>query len=58
MAFTDNTTSGIRTVEEQQSQASAAATAVYSISGVRMGSNTDNLPKGVYISNKKVIIKK
>ena len=58
MAFTDNTPSGIRTVEEQQPQASAAATAVYSISGVRIGCNTGNLPKGVYISNKKVIIKK
>lgn len=51
----DNSTTGIKVIEEAPQNANA----VYNVSGMRMNSsNTDNLPKGVYIiNNKKVVIK-
>lgn len=51
----DNSTTGIKVIEETTKNANA----VYNVSGIRMNSsNTDNLPKGVYIiNNKKVVIK-
>ena len=51
----DNSTTGIKVIEE----ATQNANAVYNVNGIRMNSsNTDNLPKGVYIiNNKKVVIK-
>ena len=49
-------TTGIRVIEENKQNTN---TAVYNVNGMRMNiSNTDNLPKGVYIiNNKKVVIK-
>lgn len=51
----DGTSTGIKMIEETAKNANA----VYNVSGMRMNSsNTDNLPKGVYIvNNKKVVIK-
>lgn len=51
----DNSTTGIKVIEEAPKNANA----VYNVNGMRMNSsNTDNLPKGVYIiNNKKVVIK-
>lgn len=51
----DGPSTGIKVIEETAKNANA----VYNMSGMRMnGSNTDNLPKGVYIiNNKKVVIK-
>lgn len=51
----DNSTTGIKVIEETPQNANA----VYNVNGMRMNSsNTDNLPKGVYIiNNKKVVIK-
>lgn len=51
----DNSTTGIKVIEEAPQNANA----IYNVSGMRMNSsNTDNLPKGVYIiNNKKVVIK-
>ena len=51
----DNSTTGIKVIEEAPQNANA----VYNVNGMRMNSsNTDNLPKGVYIiNNKKVVIK-
>lgn len=51
----DGPSTGIKVIEETAKNANA----VYNVSGMRMnGSNTDNLPKGVYIiNNKKVVIK-
>ena len=51
----DGTSTGIKMIEETTKNANA----VYNVSGMRMNSsNTDNLPKGVYIvNNKKVVIK-
>lgn len=51
----DGPSTGIKVIEETAKNANA----VYNVSGIRMnGSNTDNLPKGVYIiNNKKVVIK-
>ena len=48
-------TTGIKVIEETTKNANV----VYNVSGIRMNSsNTDNLPKGVYIiNNKKVVIK-
>ena len=48
-------TTGIKVIEETAKNANA----VYNVNGMRMNSsNTDNLPKGVYIiNNKKVVIK-
>lgn len=51
----DNSTTGIKVIEEAPQNANA----IYNVSGMRMNSsNTNNLPKGVYIiNNKKVVIK-
>lgn len=51
----DNSTTGIKVIEEAPQNANA----IYNVNGMRMNSsNTDNLPKGVYIiNNKKVVIK-
>lgn len=51
----DNSTTSIKVIEEAPQNANA----VYNVNGMRMNSsNTDNLPKGVYIiNNKKVVIK-
>lgn len=51
----DGPSTGIKVIEETANNANA----VYNVSGMRMNSsNTDNLPKGVYIiNNKKVVIK-
>lgn len=51
----DGPSTGIKVIEEIAKNANA----VYNVSGMRMNSsNTDNLPKGVYIiNNKKVVIK-
>lgn len=51
----DGPSTGIKMIEE----AAKNANTVYNVSGMRMNSsNTDNLPKGVYIiNNKKVVIK-
>ena len=51
----DGPSTGIKMIEETAKNANA----VYNVSGMRMNSsNTDNLPKGVYIvNNKKVVIK-
>ena len=51
----DGLSTGIKVIEETAKNANA----VYNVSGMRMNSsNTDNLPKGVYIiNNKKVVIK-
>lgn len=51
----DDPSTGIKVIEETAKNANA----VYNVSGMRMNSsNTDNLPKGVYIiNNKKVVIK-
>lgn len=51
----DNSTTGIKVIEEAPQNVNA----VYNVNGMRMNSsNTDNLPKGVYIiNNKKVVIK-
>lgn len=51
----DNSTTGIKVIEEAPQNANA----VYNVNGMRMNnSNTDKLPKGVYIiNNKKVVIK-
>lgn len=52
---TDGPSTGIKVIEETAKNANA----VYNVNGMRMNSsNTDNLPKGVYIiNNKKVVIK-
>lgn len=51
----DGPSTGIKVIEETTKNANA----VYNVNGMRMNSsNTDNLPKGVYIiNNKKVVIK-
>lgn len=51
----DGPSTGIKVIEETAKNANA----VYNVSGMRMNSsNTNNLPKGVYIiNNKKVVIK-
>lgn len=51
----NGTSTGIKMIEETAKNANT----VYNVSGMRMNSsNTDNLPKGVYIiNNKKVVIK-
>lgn len=50
----DGPSTGIKVIEETAKNANA----VYNVRGMRMNSNTDNLPKGVYIiNNKKVVIK-
>lgn len=51
----DGPSTGIKVIEETAKNANA----IYNVSGMRMNSsNTDNLPKGVYIiNNKKVVIK-
>lgn len=51
----DGPSTGIKVIEETAKNANA----VYNVSGMRMNSsNTDNLPKGVYIiNNKKAVIK-
>lgn len=51
----DGPSTGIKVIEETAKNANA----VYNVNGMRMNSsNTDNLPKGVYIiNNKKVVIK-
>lgn len=51
----DGPSTGIKVIEETANNANA----VYNVNGMRMNSsNTDNLPKGVYIiNNKKVVIK-
>lgn len=51
----DGTSTGIKMIEETAKNANA----VYNVNGMRMNSsNTNNLPKGVYIiNNKKVVIK-
>lgn len=51
----DGPSTGIKVIEDTANNANA----VYNVSGMRMNSsNTDNLPKGVYIiNNKKVVIK-
>lgn len=51
----DNSTTGIKVIEEAPQNANA----IYNVNGMRMNSsNTNNLPKGVYIiNNKKVVIK-
>ena len=51
----DGPSTGIKVIEEAPQNANA----VYNVNGMRMNSsNTDNLPKGVYIiNNKKVVIK-
>lgn len=51
----DGPSTGIKVIEETAKNANA----VYNVNGMRMSSsNTDNLPKGVYIiNNKKVVIK-
>lgn len=51
----DDPSTGIKVIEETAKNANA----VYNVNGMRMNSsNTDNLPKGVYIiNNKKVVIK-
>jgi len=51
----DGPSTGIKVIEETANNANA----VYNVSGMRMNSsNTNNLPKGVYIiNNKKVVIK-
>lgn len=51
----DGPSTGIKVIEETAKNANA----VYNVSGIRMNSsNTNNLPKGVYIiNNKKVVIK-
>lgn len=51
----DNSTTGIKVIEEAPQNTNA----IYNVSGMRMNSsNTNNLPKGVYIiNNKKVVIK-
>lgn len=51
----DGTTTGISGVTTEANNAPAA---VYSLTGVRMGTSTDNLPAGIYIVNgKKVLVK-
>lgn len=51
----DGTTTGISGVTTEGNNAPAA---VYSLTGVRMGTTTDNLPAGIYIVNgKKVLVK-
>lgn len=51
----DGTTTGISGVTTEANNAPAA---VYSLTGVRMGTTTDNLPAGIYIVNgKKVLVK-
>ena len=51
----DNSTTGIKVIEEAPQNANA----VYNVNGMRMNSsNTDNLPKGVYIINNKKVVKK
>ena len=51
----DGPSTGIKVIEETAKNANA----VYNVNGMRMNSsNTNNLPKGVYIiNNKKVVIK-
>ena len=51
----DDPSTGIKVIEETAKNANA----IYNVSGMRMNSsNTNNLPKGVYIiNNKKVVIK-
>lgn len=51
----DGPSTGIKVIEETANNANA----VYNVNGIRMNSsNTNNLPKGVYIiNNKKVVIK-
>lgn len=51
----DNSTTGIKVIKEAPQNTNA----IYNVSGMRMNSsNTNNLPKGVYIiNNKKVVIK-
>lgn len=50
----DGPSTGIKVIEETAKNANA----VYNVRGMCMNSNTDNLPKGVYIiNNKKVVIK-
>lgn len=51
----DGPSTGIKVIEETAKNANA----VYNVNGMRMNSsNTDNMPKGVYIiNNKKVVIK-
>lgn len=51
----DGTTTGISGVTTEANNAPAA---VYSLTGVRMGTTTENLPAGIYIVNgKKVLVK-
>lgn len=51
----DGSTTGISGVTAEATNAPAA---VYSLTGVRMGTTTDNLPAGIYIVNgKKVLVK-
>ena len=51
----DGTTTGISGVTTEANNAPAA---VYSLTGVRMGTSTDGLPAGIYIVNgKKVLVK-
>ena len=51
----DGSTTGINGVTAGAAEAPAA---VYSLTGVRMGTSTDNLPAGIYIVNgKKVLVK-
>lgn len=51
----DGSTTGISGVTTEATNAPAA---VYSLTGVRMGTTTDNLPAGIYIVNgKKVLVK-
>ena len=51
----DGSTTGINGVTTEATDAPAA---VYSLTGIRMGTTTDNLPTGIYIVNgKKVLVK-
>ncbi len=51
-----NGTTGIHVIEENKQNAN---TGIYNLGGVRMNtSNVDKLPKGVYIVDNKVVVKK
>ena len=49
-------TTGIQVIEENKQNTN---TGIYNLSGVRMNTNNiDKLPKGVYVVNNKVVVKK
>ena len=48
-------TTGIHVIEENKQNTN---TGIYNLGGVRMNTNVDKLPKGVYVVNNKVVVKK